>query len=39
VFDISIRLLEFNGIRGFDEFEDGAIVPLDIAAGGWTQFE
>jgi hypothetical protein len=30
VFNISIRLLEFNGIRGFDEFEDGATVPLEI---------
>jgi hypothetical protein len=28
VFDISIRLLEFRHIRGFDEFEDGATVPL-----------
>jgi hypothetical protein len=24
VFNISIRLMEFTGIRGFDEFEDGA---------------
>jgi hypothetical protein len=30
VFNISIRLMEFNGIRGFDEFEDGATVSLEI---------
>lgn len=28
VFDLSIHLLEFRHIRGFDEFEDGATVPL-----------
>ena len=30
VFNISVRLMEFRHIRGFDEFEDGATVPLDI---------
>jgi hypothetical protein len=28
VFDISISLMEFRHIRGFDEFEDGAAVPI-----------
>ena len=30
VFNISIRLMEFGGIRGFDEFEDGARFSLVI---------
>ena len=37
VFDISIRLMEFNGIRGFDEFEDGGTVSIaDVYSDGWT---
>lgn len=37
VFNISIRLMEFTDIRGFDEFEDGATVPLEIYPEGRAQ--
>jgi hypothetical protein len=30
VFNVSIRLMEFSVIRGFDEFPNGAIFPLEI---------
>jgi hypothetical protein len=39
VFNISIRVLDFDGIRGLDEFDNGATVPFVTYPGGGPEPE